>query len=451
MSRERLAWLVSIVLLAVLAFELPGSLAQRDDDYSWVRTLVEVQRQVVNNYVEPVDAGSLKQNSIKGMLGGLDQFTQYIPPADEEIFDRMLGGTFPGVGISLLSRDHKAVVATPIPNSPAARAGIDAGDVVVKVNGESIAGLSLDDVVKKVSGPVGSDVTLTVERDGKDLDFTMKRQEIAVATVEGCGRNADDSWNYFVYDTPKIGYVRITQFEENSLTNTFDELKKVMTGGEGQPGLLDAGLQGLILDLRFDPGGQLDQAIKVVNLFVKSGVIVTTRGRARPERIERATGEGTLPDFPMIVLVNDYSASAAEIVSGSLKDNHRALVIGQRTYGKGSVQERIPLDEGGELKLTVAYYYLPSGRLVQRRKDSTDWGVEPQVIVPADEKTEERIKDQFLSEETIHRPVTRPSTVPATQPVDPQLQQAINTMIGLVELDKNRPPTTAPSTSPDGP
>jgi carboxyl-terminal processing protease len=451
MSRERLAWLVSIVLLAVLAFELPGSLAQRDDDYSWVRTLVEVQRQVVNNYVEPVDAGSLKQNSIKGMLGGLDQFTQYIPPADEEIFDRMLGGTFPGVGISLLSRDHKAVVATPIPNSPAARAGIDAGDVVVKVNGESIAGLSLDDVVKKVSGPVGSDVTLTVERDGKDLDFTMKRQEIAVATVEGCGRNADDSWNYFVYDTPKIGYVRITQFEENSLTNTFDELKKVMTGGEGQPGLLDAGLQGLILDLRFDPGGQLDQAIKVVNLFVKSGVIVTTRGRARPERIERATGEGTLPDFPMIVLVNDYSASAAEIVSGSLKDNHRALVIGQRTYGKGSVQERIPLDEGGELKLTVAYYYLPSGRLVQRRKDSTDWGVEPQVIVPADEKNEERIKDQFLSEETIHRPVTRPSTVPATQPVDPQLQQAINTMIGLVELDKNRPPTTAPSTSPDGP
>ena len=427
----------------------PDLWRQRDDDYSWVHTLVEVQRQVVNNYVKPVEADSLKQNSIKGMLGGLDQFTQYIPPADEEIFDRMLGGTFPGVGISLLSRDHQAVVATPIPNSPAARAGIDAGDVVVKVNGESITGLSLDDVVKKVSGPVGSDVTLTIERDGKDLDFAMKRQEIAVATVEGCGRNADDSWNYFVYDTPKIGYVRITQFEENSLTNTFDELKKVVTGGDGQAGLLDAGLQGLILDLRFDPGGQLDQAISVVNLFVKSGVIVTTRGRARPERIERATGEGTLPDFPMIVLVNDYSASAAEIVSGSLKDNHRALVIGQRTYGKGSVQERIPLDEGGELKLTVAYYYLPSGRLVQRLKDSTDWGVEPQVIVPADEKTEERIKDQFLSEETIHRPVTRPSTAPATQPVDPQLQQAINTMIGLVELGKNKPPTTAPSTSPD--
>jgi carboxyl-terminal processing protease len=448
MSRERLAWLVSIVLLAILAFELPGTLAQRDDDYSWVRTLVEVERQIANNYVEPVDAASLKQNSIKGMLGGLDQFTQYIPPVDEEIFDRMLGGTFPGVGISLLSRDHQAVVATPIPNSPAARAGIDAGDILVKVNGESIAGLSLDDVVKKVSGPVGTFVNLTVQRDGKDLDFSMKRQEIAVATVEGCGRSADDSWNYFVCDAPRIGYVRITQFEENSLTSTFDELKKAMTGDDGNSGLIGSGMQGLILDLRFNPGGQLDQAIKIVNLFVKSGVIVTTKGRARAEKVEHATGEGTLPDFPMIVLVNDYSASAAEIVSGSLKDNHRALVVGQRTYGKGSVQERIPLDEGGELKLTVAYYYLPSGRLVQRKKDSTDWGVEPQIIVPADEKTEEQIKDQFLSEETIRRPITRPATQPSTQPVDPQLQQALNTMIGLIELGKTKPPTTSPSTAP---
>jgi carboxyl-terminal processing protease len=303
-------------------------------------------------------------------------------------------------------------------------------------------------VVKKVSGPVGSEVKLTVERDGKDLEFTMTRQEIAVATVEGCGRNPDDSWNYYVCDSPKIGYVRLTQFEENSLTNTFDELKKAMTGGDAQSGLLDTGMQGLILDLRFNPGGQLDQAIKVVNLFVKSGVIVTTRGRNRPEKVERATGEGTLPDFPMIVLVNDYSASAAEIVSGSLKDNHRALVIGQRTYGKGSVQERIPLDEGGELKLTVAYYYLPSGRLVHRKKDATDWGVEPQIIVPVDEKQEEEIKDQFLAEETIRKPITRPSTQPTTQPVDPQLQQALNTMIGLIELDKNKPPTTAPSTAP---
>jgi carboxyl-terminal processing protease len=184
-----------------------------------------------------------------------------------------------------------------------------------------------------------------------------------------------------------------------------------------------------------------------VNLFVKSGVIVWTEGRNRPKKIERATGEGTLPDFPMIVLVNDLSASAAEIVSGSLKDNHRALVIGQRTYGKGSVQERIPLDEGGELKLTVAYYYLPSGRLVHRKKDATDWGVEPQIIVPADEKTEEAIKDQFLREETIRRPITRPSMQPSTEPIDPQLTQALNTMIGLIELDKNKPPTAAPSTS----
>ena len=150
----------------------------------------------------------------------------------------------------------------------------------------------------------------------------------------------------------------------------------------------------------------------------------------------RATGEGTLPYFPMIVLVNEHSASAAEIVSGSLKDNNRALVVGTRTYGKGSVQELIPLDNnGGELKLTVAYYYLPSGRLVHRKKDAKDWGVEPQIIVPVDEATERQVLEMHVVQETVRRPIPKPTTRAATQPtaapVDVQLQQAINTMVGL--------------------
>src|SRR6185312_11282477 len=157
------------------------------------------------------------------------------------------------------------------------------------------------------------------------------------------------------------------------------------------------------LDLRFNPGGRLDQAIDVVDLFIDHGVIVSTKGRNRPESVARAKKEGTLPYFPMIVLVNEHSASAAEIVSGSLMDNKRALVIGQRSYGKGSVQELIPLDnKGGELKLTVAYYYLPSGRLVHRKKDATDWGVQPQIVVPMT-PDQERVAMQARYEQEIFR------------------------------------------------
>jgi carboxyl-terminal processing protease len=458
MSRERVAWFVSVLLLAFLAFQAPGSFAQRDDDYAWVKTLVEVHRQVVNNYVEPVDDNKLKNDSIKGMLSELDPFTIYVPPDLEDRFEQMIGGNFTGVGITLEEQNGKAVVISPIEDSPADHAGIEAGDVIVKVNGASIAGLALDDVVKKVAGPAGSPVTLTVERQGKELSFTMNRQEIELRTVHGYQRSKDDSWTYFVVDNPKIAYVRLSQFDEGATTSTYDELKKVLEGSPpsaGAPattGLLDQGMKGLILDLRFNPGGRLEQAEKIVNMFVKEGdTIVTTRGRNRPEEINKATAEDKLPYFPMIVLVNDQSASAAEIVSGSLKDNHRALILGQRTYGKGSVQEVMKLDDGGgELKITVAYYYLPSGRLVHRKPGATDWGVEPHIIVPLDEAGEDALRESFQNEETIRKPVaTQPATQPTTRPVDIQLQQAMNTMVGLIVLNGGKLPpdaTTAPAT-----
>jgi carboxyl-terminal processing protease len=283
----------------------------------------------------------------------------------------------------------------------------------------------------------------------------MTRQEIVLTTVKGYQRNPDASWDYYVNQTPKIAYIRITQFTEN----TFDELHDALvgtpaeTGKPAVPGLLDTGMKGLILDLRFNPGGRLDQAIKVVNLFVKDGVIVSTTGRNRPENIVRATGEGTLPNFPIIVLVNQHSASAAEIVSGSLKDNKRALVIGERTYGKGSVQELIPLDDNsGELKLTVAYYYLPSGRLVHRKKDATDWGVIPQIIVPMDDKQQEEVLELHATQEAIRssrqHPATQPLEGATTQPIDPQMDQALNTMVGLIVLQGSPTPGPGPQTQP---
>jgi carboxyl-terminal processing protease len=221
-------------------------------------------------------------------------------------------------------------------------------------------------------------------------------------------------------------------------------------------------MRGCILDLRFNPGGQLDQALKIINMLVPAGqTMLTTRGRARPEHKEISDGEGTLPNFPLLILVNEHSASAAEIVSGSLMDNKRAVVLGERTYGKGSVQEVIPMTEdGGELKLTVAYYYLPSGRLVHKRIGATDWGVQPQIYVPMDVATQEKVllerDDQESFKRRLPKTVTQPtaaqaSTQSTVQPADDvQLQAAVNTMLGVLVFETHPPavPASQATTAP---
>jgi carboxyl-terminal processing protease len=455
MNREKFAWLVAIVLIATLAFDLPGTFARRDDDYTFVRTLIDIHREVTTNYVDPVDESKLEQGAIDGMLGTLDPFTVYVPPQKQDDFDRLLEGSFKGVGIQLDQNENGDIeVVTPIDDSPAFKAGVLAGDKILKVNGEDLRNVHLEDVIKRITGPIGSEVRLTIQHpDGQIVELKMTRQEIVVPTVKGYERKADNTWNYYVVKDPKIAYIRITQFT----SDTFDKLK-----GALDPLLAD-GMKGLILDLRFDPGGRLDQAKEVVNLFVRNGVIVVTKGRNRAEEITRAKPEMALPDFPMVVLVNEHSASASEIVAGSLMDNKRALVVGTRTYGKGSVQELIPLEgNGGELKLTVAYYYLPSGRLVHRKKDATDWGVEPQIVVPMDENSEKLVLEDHMEQELFHKPLSKQTTrpqpgtqpaAPTTQPVDPQLEAAISTMIGHIILSGAQPdqaaapPTTQPATS----
>jgi carboxyl-terminal processing protease len=462
MNREKFAWTVSVVLLTLLAFRLPGSMGQRDDDYAFVRTLVDIHRQVVSNYVETVDEDKLREGAIDGMLGELDPFTIYVPPSRQEDFENLLENSFKGVGIQLDQLDNGAVeVVTPIDGSPAFKAGVLAGDVILKVNGDSIEGIRLPDIIKKITGPVGSEVRLTVRHtDGSEAELKMTREEIVVPVIKGYERKPDNSWDYYVSTNPKIAYVRLTQFT----SDTAENLRNVLTP------LLADGMKGLILDLRFNPGGRLEEAIGVVDMLVPKGVIVSTKYRTRPEKIVTATGVNTLPYFPMIVLVNEHSASASEIVSGSLMDNHRALVLGERTYGKGSVQEVIPLDnKGGELKMTVAYYYLPSGRLVHRKKDATDWGVQPQIVVQMDEETERKVMEQRYESEIFKRPLPKPTTqsattkaandttiiAPTTEPIDVQLQRAMDTMTGLLVLQNNHSdlamdsfttPTTQPTT-----
>jgi carboxyl-terminal processing protease len=455
MNREKIAWLISLILIAMLAFQLPGTLARRDDEYAFVKTLIDLHREIDNNYVEPVDEQKLQSGSINGMMGELDPYSIYVPPAKQNEFDNMLEGSFEGVGIELSVQENGDIqVVSPIPDSPALKAGVMAGDIILRVNGQDIKGLKIPDVQKLIKGPLNSEVRLTVRHlDGREVELKMQRQQIVLPTVMGYRRDGNDNWDFWVSKDPKIAYVRITQFTSDTTT----ELKKAIDQ------VLPNGMQGLILDLRFNPGGRLDQAKDVVNLFIRNGVIVVTKGLHRPQDVAVATPSKALPkEFPMIVLVNEHSASAAEIVAGSLKDNKRALIVGTRTFGKGSVQEIIPMQEdGGELKLTVAYYYLPSGRLVHRKKGATDWGVDPQVNVPMSEEQERQVLLEQGKEELFHKPLplatrpttgpgaTQPTTIPATQPVvDIQLQQAVSTMIGSIIMNAQHQPSLVPETHP---
>jgi carboxyl-terminal processing protease len=446
MNREKFAWVTSVVLVALLAFQLPGSLAHRDDDYRFVGQLLSIHRQVVDNYAEPVDEEKLRAGAINGMLGQLDPYTVYVPPADQERFERMLEGSYKGVGIQLDQDEQtkEIEVITPIEGSPAMKAGVLAGDILLAVNGESVRGITLEEVMNKIKGPLGSEVKLKVRHlTGEEVELSMPRQEIVLPTVKGYARNPDQSWDYFVHDEPKVAYVRLTQFTPDTAAKVRAVLEQ----------LLAEGMKGLILDLRFNPGGRLDQAKEVVDLFIEEGTIVVTKGRNRPEEVATATKAGTLPDFPMVVLVNEHSASASEIVAGSLMDNKRALVVGTRTYGKGSVQEVTRLDRGGELKMTVAYYYLPSGRLVHQKKGATDWGVNPQIVVPMDEDGQKWLAQSLEQSEWFRRPIaatkpatapatgpatTQPTTKPATQHTDTQLEAAVSTLIGHIVLRGER-------------
>ena len=443
MKKEKLAWAVSLILIALLAMQLPGSMPARDEDYAFVRTLVDIHRQLTNRYVEEIPAEKLRQGAIDGMLNQLDPYTVYIPPQKQKAFDQMIDGSFEGVGVQLHQQDNGAIeVVTPIDDSPAYKAGVNAGDIVLKIDGQSLEGLRLPDVIKKIQGKMGSEVTLRVRHyDGQEIDLKMPRMQIVVPTVKGFARKADNGWDYFLDRDQKIVYIRITQFTGD----TYDKFKAAVTA------LLGEGMKGLVLDLRFNPGGRLDSATQIVDLFIDQGVIVSTRGRGRPEETVFATAKDTLPNFPLIVLVNGSSASAAEIVAGSLKDNHRALLIGSRTFGKGSVQELMPLEQNsGELKMTVAYYYLPSGRLVHRKKDATDWGVIPQITINTDPAQEVKILRERFDTEVFLKPGTAPSTAPATvqAAADVQLQRAIDTMTALIVLQGSQNGATRPTTEP---
>jgi len=338
---------------------------------------IEIQRLVQKQYVRDVDAEKMFRDAISGMLNGLDPFSNYIPEDELNEFNKATRGRFGGIGIQIGMRRGLLTVISPLEGTPAFRAGVLSGDIIIEIEGKSTEGLRLDEAVKRLAGDPGTSVRIKVRHmTGQTHEMTITRAIIEVQSVKGHKRDDQDQWVYYIDPDKKIAYVRVTSFVEN----TGPDLHKVMDD------LVKDGVKGLVLDLRFNPGGILKTAIEVADMFLEKGIIVQTKGRTTPYWEATATKDGTLPYFPMVVLVNPFSASASEIVSGALQDHHRAIVVGDRSFGKGSVQNVIPLEgEKAALKLTTSKYYLPSGRNIHREEEMTEkdeWGVVPDIVIP---------------------------------------------------------------------
>ena len=319
---------------------------------------------------------------VTGAMETLDEFSTVIWPVEFREFDKRTTGEFIGVGISIAKRNSELVVVTPLEDSPAYYAGVLADDVITKVDGVDTADMSLTKAVETITGPPNTTVTLTVRRqvDGldKEIDFKLKRRLVTIQSVKGYTRDAEDTqgWKYMVDPEMGIGYLRLVNFDQN----TVDQLRTVITSLQK-----NEGLKGLILDLRANPGGLLRSAVETSELFLREDQkIVSTKGERTPEYppiTSRITGP--FASLPLAVLINEASASASEIVSGALKDHKRATIIGERTFGKFSVQNLMQIDgTDAHVKLTTAAYYLPSGKSLHRTEDATEWGVDPDIAVP---------------------------------------------------------------------
>jgi len=371
MPRRTLLLILATAVVSMMCYE-------RADRNPYGRYFAEVLQLVDRNYLEPVEDQKLFDGAVDGMLGKLDGYSSFITRQETAQFHESLDQVFGGIGLEL-GEDPKSkglTVISPLVGTPAYRAGIHAGDHIVAIDGESTESVLLKEVIDKLRGKEGTKVTLDVIRDPdeKPLKFELTRAIIQVDSVLGNNRLKDGSWDYWLSEPDKIAYLRITSFGEPTARQLRETLEKLEKDG----------LRGLILDLRNNPGGLLPAATEICDQFLPTAnlPIVTTRGRDGEVREAfLSKGAGKNRTYPVVLLVNHYSASASEIVAACLQDHHRATIVGERSWGKGTVQNVIPV-EGGKsvLKLTVASYWRPSGKNIHRLKDvpeTAEWGVSP--------------------------------------------------------------------------
>ncbi|HEV3122359.1 MAG TPA: S41 family peptidase [Isosphaeraceae bacterium] len=376
MPRRNLFAIVMVAAVSLLCWQTSQGARPKDKDDAMelYGLFVDAVEQVEANYVRRVDRRELLESALRGMLQNLDPHSTYINEADWKRFKRQIEGSFTGIGIQVDIDSHgRLIVIAPLLGTPAAAAGILGGDVIMEIDGKTTEGITSEKAVEVLQGRPGTSVTLKIMHKGgqKAETVTLNRALIDMPSVDGVSRGANGRWEYMLDKDRKIAYIRVHSF----IQKTADELQAALEE------LKKAGMKALILDLRSNPGGLLTSAVEVSDLFIDAGKIVVTKGRNSPERQYDAEKDGTYTGFPMAVLINGGSASAAEIVSACLQDHKRAAIVGSRSYGKGSVQNIIDLEDGNSvLKLTVATYWRPSGKNIHRfkdAKDSDDWGVSP--------------------------------------------------------------------------
>lgn len=333
---------------------------ERQATYQQLETFANVLSILQENYVDKINTKKVMEGAISGMLMSLDPHSSYLKPEDFKELQEETEGSFSGIGIEVTIEDGILTVVAPIEGTPANLAGLKAKDKIIRIDGELTANMNPMDAIKKLRGPQGTQVTLSVHREGwKELrDFTLTRETIPMVSVHAS------------FLEPGLAYVRITNFQSQTTRELEDALHKLQSQHP---------IKGMILDLRNNPGGLLDQAVSVTDIFLDGGLVVYTRGRVQEQNMTfHAHPNNGRNLFPLVVLVNEGSASASEIVTGAIQDHKRGIIVGAKTFGKGSVQTILPLPEGAGLRMTTARYYTPSGRSIQAT------GITPNVLVASD-------------------------------------------------------------------
>jgi carboxyl-terminal processing protease len=382
-----------------VAAQGPGGLPMDD-----LRSFVDVLNKVKADYVEPVDDKTLLQNALRGMLSGLDPHSAYMDKDEYRDMNVTTTGRFGGLGIEVQMQSGLVKVVSPIDDTPAAKAGIKPGDLIVKIDDAPVQGMTINDAVNKMRGDPGTTVKIVVVRENtpQPLTFALKRDVIKVASVRG--RMLE----------PGYGYIRISQFQTGTGKNFDEELDKLKKAAPG------GALKGLVLDLRSNPGGVLNAAVDISDAFLEKGPIVSIRGRDPGASHEfDATPGDEMDGKPVVVLVNGGTASAAEIVAGALQDQHRAILVGSKTFGKGSVQTILPLQNEDAIKLTTARYYTPSGRSIQAQGIVPDVALEPVKV----SKIDAQDLDGFVKEADLKGRLDNPDAKP-----DPDKAKALESL-----------------------
>ncbi len=419
---NRYAILAAIIFFIGTLF--PYAYAAADNALKQLRTLVDVVEFVKENYVEPTDTDKLVAGAIKGVVSELDDFSQYLDAKDYKELKNETRGEFGGLGMRLQKVDGFVTVMSPMPGTPAFKAGVMPGDRILRVDDKDITDVKLEEAVELMRGSSGSKVKLTLSRKDEKTgeyktlpDLTLKRERIVPEVV------------YHRMLPGKVGYIYMVDFSGHS----FEEVKKALADLKKQ------GMEQLVLDLRFNPGGLLTGAVDIAKLFLDAQqMIVYTQGR-KPEYYQefKTSSKGAYAAIPMAVLVNQGSASASEIVSGALQDNHRAIVLGQRSFGKASVQQVMPLAGGAGLRLTIAHYYTPSGKLIHRdyrdKTKANEGGIFPDVEVFMDPNEEVKIFMQYNN--VVYTPGQKKAEI-KLDAKDPVLDRAVEILTGKISLEE---------------